>query len=92
MSTKTEFAYLCTAGHVDVAPTWGTFANCQVLMPVPGTKGRGMAGCGCAIVKVLDTDGSLEAAFRIGGPPAVLDVVKARVAQGEGPATAALGR
>ena len=93
MSTSSKpFAYLCTAGHVDVAPTMGTYANCQALVPVAGTRGRGLSPCACAIVKVPDLDGSLEATFRMGGPTAVLDVVKARAAQREGSPSAQLGR
>lgn len=76
--TQNGFTYVCTKGHVDPAPSMGTYAHCQVLEPVH-FNGRvaGAAPCGCAVVKVPHDD-VLEAAFRVGGGDAVMVVLKER--------------
>ena len=76
-------SYVCTGGHLDVAPTWGTYASCQVMVPVV-INGRSHAcPCGNAVVKV-PFDETLEAAYRIGGPTATLQVLADRVAEKRG--------
>lgn len=88
-TTKKGFAYLCTAGHIDVIPTMGTFAGCQSLVPVVSRNGqRGSCPCNQPVVEVPDPDGSLEAMFRVGGPQAVLAAVAERVGREDPPAGA----
>lgn len=76
---KGDFTYICEKGHVDLKPSMGTYQSCQVLVPV-GLTGRGFVGCGCPVVMV-PYDPTLEATFKIGGPEAVLAVVRERLAR-----------
>ncbi len=73
------YSYICTSGHVDPAPSMGTYGACQVLLPVAynGSE-RGAVPCGCAVVRE-PYDPALEAAYRLGGREAVLDVIRLRV-------------
>ena len=79
------FTYICTNGHVELAPSAGDLVACPVLTPVK-VRGmvRGAAPCGCGVVRVAQ-DAQIEAAYQAGGSDAVLALIKARIAA---PATA----
>jgi hypothetical protein len=76
-----DHTYICEKGHLDLKPSLGTFERCQHLIEVPGTNGRGWIGCGCPLVAV-PFDPSLEAAYKVGGPEAVLSAVRELIADG----------
>lgn len=90
---KNGYCYLCTAGHIDVIPTMGTYASCQFQVPVRYSGGRVVASapCGLPTVEVADPGGALEATFRVGGPRAVLEALSEMVAR-EGAASASADR
>lgn len=74
------YTYICTDGHVDVAPSLGTYSACQALLPVMYAGAvRGAVPCGCPVCRV-PFDAELEAAYRLGGPEAVRELMSARVA------------
>lgn len=76
------YTYICTKGHVDQAPTMGTYESCQVLQTL--TKAGRVVGhvpCGCAVVRVPQDDG-VETAFRMGGAKAVMDLISQRIKDG----------
>jgi hypothetical protein len=74
--------YVCGHFHVTVGPALGSFAACTEPQRVISSRhGRlGYAPCNGPVTQVEDPDGSLEAAYRVGGPVAVEALVRARVA------------
>ena len=72
------FSYICTDGHVDPAPSMGSYSSCQVLVPVwVGGRQRGACPCGRAVARV-PYDPTLEAAYRVGGVEAVKELLATR--------------
>lgn len=74
------FTYICTSGHIEPVPTAGSLSSCPTLIPVAvNGQVRGAAPCGCGVVRVPQDEG-LEAAYAAGGPAAVMDLIKHRIA------------
>lgn len=73
--------YVCTSGHVVPTPSMGMYLACQhpvniVLRGHRPRSGVGLAPCGAGIVEVPDPEGTLAAAYRLGGTDAVLAVIE----------------
>lgn len=84
--TTNAYTYICELGHVDPVPTMGTYSSCQQPVRVAGARGSVWDGrCGRAVARV-PYDPVLESTYRIGGPDAVLVVVKDRAAAHQHPA------
>lgn len=78
--TTNAFTYICELGHVDPVPSMGTYSSCQCPVRVVSSRGAiGTAPCGRAVARVPH-DEVLESTYRIGGPEAVLLVVRDRAA------------
>lgn len=79
IDTMSAYTYICILGHVDPAPSLGTYDSCQCHTRVVSRHGHiGSAPCGNAIVRVPH-DPVLEAAFLTGGTEAVRAILVDRV-------------
>ncbi len=74
------YTYICTKGHIQVDPQEAAIGHCTHREPVVNTNGLRIGWCPCnTAVARLPLDPDLEAAYRIGGPDAVMAELRHRL-------------